>query len=136
MAKRYVVLYELDESGWWVATVDKLPGCLTQGRSIAQARKRIREALAAWLDDEAAAKSAELIDDIDLSKLGQSSIKLVEAVHKERKNLEALKRNVARDQAKAARKLSKAGLSVRDVGEVLGLSHQRVQQLLEQSNAA
>jgi hypothetical protein len=43
----YRVAYERDaNSGWWVATVPELPGCLTQGRTIEQTRKRIREAIA------------------------------------------------------------------------------------------
>jgi predicted RNase H-like HicB family nuclease len=136
MAKRYTVRYELDEDGVWVATIPKLPGCVTQGRSIAQARKRIREALAAYTGDSRMAKAAELVDDIDVRALGGASAELVGKINRERAELESRKRAVTRSTAQAARKLAKAGLSVRDVGELLGLSHQRVQQLLEQPNAA
>lgn len=44
--KVYKVTFERDEDGWWVATATDLPGCRTQGRSIAEARERIREAMA------------------------------------------------------------------------------------------
>ncbi len=47
----YTVRYERDERGWWVARVLGLPGCHTQGRSIAQARERIREALSLLVED-------------------------------------------------------------------------------------
>jgi len=136
MAKRYTVRYELDESGTWVATIPKLPGCITQGRSIAQARRRIREALAAYTGDDRLARSAELVDDVDVGALGRESAQLVGKVLRERAELEARKQSVTRSTAHAARKLARAGLSVRDVGELLGLSHQRVQQLLERPDAA
>ena len=43
--KSYRVAYERDESGWWVATVRGVRGCHTQGRTVDEARRRIREAL-------------------------------------------------------------------------------------------
>src|SRR5687767_2512437 len=43
--KSYRVTYERDPAGWWVAAVREVPGCHTQGRTLAQARRRIREAL-------------------------------------------------------------------------------------------
>jgi predicted RNase H-like HicB family nuclease len=42
---RYTVSYERDaSSGWWVAQVKEVPAAITQGRTIAAARRRIREA--------------------------------------------------------------------------------------------
>jgi predicted RNase H-like HicB family nuclease len=46
----YVVRYERDADDWWFAEVKDVPGCHTQGRTIEQARERIREALQAWFD--------------------------------------------------------------------------------------
>ena len=43
---RYTVRYERDKLGWWVAQVREAPAAITQGRTIAEARRRIREALA------------------------------------------------------------------------------------------
>ena len=42
--KSYRVAYQRDESGWWVATVRGVRGCHTQGRTVDEARRRIREA--------------------------------------------------------------------------------------------
>ena len=60
--KRYRVAYERDESGWWVASVSGVRGCHTQGRTVDEARRRIREALQSFVDDarglEARAASA------------------------------------------------------------------------------
>jgi predicted RNase H-like HicB family nuclease len=62
--KTYTVAYERDEDRLWVASIEALPGCHTQGRTIEQARRRIREALAAYLDDDKAAARARLVDDV------------------------------------------------------------------------
>lgn len=40
-----VVLVE-DEDGWWVAEIPELPGCISQGRSYAEAVENIADA--AW----------------------------------------------------------------------------------------
>ncbi len=50
--KSYRVAYERDDSGWWVvATVRGVRGCHTQGRTVDEARRRIREALDLFVDD-------------------------------------------------------------------------------------
>jgi predicted RNase H-like HicB family nuclease len=134
MKKQYTVQYKRDESGMWVATIPQLPGCITQGRSIAQARRRIRSAFAAYTGSASAAK-VEFIDDVDLRELGESA-KLVKKVLRERAELEARKEAFSRTTAEVARKLASAGLSVRDVGEILDVSHQRVQQLAGMPRAA
>lgn len=131
-AKRYTVRYELDEAGAWNAQLKEIPGVLTHARSIGQARRYIREALALWLDDEAAAEKAELLDDVRVETIGgKNVVSLLSKVQKERRDLETLRATVTKNTEHAAKQLAKAGLSVRDVGELLGLSHQRVQQLLE-----
>ena len=61
--KSYRVAYERDESGWWVATVRGVRGCHTQGRTVDEARRRIREALELFVDD---ARKAPIVDDVKL----------------------------------------------------------------------
>jgi len=46
------VVIEQDEDGWYVATAPDLPGCYTQGKTLEQARNRIREAIQLVLDTE------------------------------------------------------------------------------------
>ena len=48
--KSYRVAYERDESGWWVATVRGVRGCHTQGRTVDEAQRRIREALGLFVE--------------------------------------------------------------------------------------
>jgi hypothetical protein len=49
-------------------TIPSLAGCHTQARTIEQGRERIREALAAWLDDDAVAKKAKIVEDVRLPR--------------------------------------------------------------------
>jgi len=125
----YTVRYERDERGWWLAEVVSVPGCHTQGRSIVQARERIREALGLFVDN---ADKAKLIDDIQLPE----GLHHVVALFIEEKAKAAAQQ--AALQA-AGREMvvmlgSKAKLSMRDVGELVGLSHQRIQQLVKKAN--
>lgn len=40
---------EQDESGYYVAEVPALPGCFSQGQTIAEATENIKEAITGWL---------------------------------------------------------------------------------------
>lgn len=121
----YTVNYERDESSWWVATVVGVDGCHTQGRTINQARKRIREALSLCVDG---AEGATLIDNIILPQPAQE---LLNQIRESRKRLELETGCLKSSTARAARLLTKDfGVGFRDAGELLGLSHQRIQQLL------
>ncbi len=46
----YRVLIEPDEDGVYVAEVPLLPGCISQGRTRAEALENIKEAIAAYLE--------------------------------------------------------------------------------------
>lgn len=121
----YTVRYERDETGWWVATVKEVRGCHTQGRTIAQARRRISEALGLFVDH---ADKADLIDDVVLPANARTLLERVQSTRK-RAEEEAIK--LQSSTAEAAEVLTRdVGVSVRDAGELLGLSHQRVHQLL------
>jgi predicted RNase H-like HicB family nuclease len=127
-AKTYTVTYERDEKGLWVAHVKGIAGCHTQGRTIAQARDRIREALA--LFDEHADK-ARLEDDV---RLPSDVNRLVSAQRSARTKQEAVEAELRALNVKAARALTKqVGLSLRDAGELLGASQESVRQWVEAS---
>lgn len=130
MRKRYTVRYEKDVAGWWIVTVPEVPGCRTQGRSLAESRKRIREALALFVEDTVA-KRAELLDDI---RLPPGTTAVVRQAASARAQLDAVQAKAIKATAVAARALTrKLGLSVRDAADMLGVSHQRVQQLVSHS---
>ncbi len=122
---RYVVHYERDEDGWWVASVRRVRGCHTQGRTLAQAKERIREALGLY-DEQAS--TAILEDEIEFP---DSVKRVVTEYRKHRARIEREQREVQKCAKEAARTLTRRlGIGMRDAGEILGLSHQRVQQLV------
>jgi predicted RNase H-like HicB family nuclease len=123
--KPYRVVFERDESGAWIVSVPGIPGCHTYGRSLGQARRRIREALSLWIDD---AQSAELEEEI---RLPARAMRAVERSHQARRDAEAEREKAATATVAAARTLvEELHLGLRDAADLLGLSHQRVQQLV------
>ena len=122
--KTYTVRYAQDEEGWWVASVPAVKGCHTQGRSIAQARERIREALSLFVRD---AKRAELVEEF---RLPRELDRVVARTRKARMRAEKENTHAREALRAAARAFAKRGVSVRDAGQLLGLSHQRINQLL------
>ena len=110
--KRYTVQYELDEDGWWVATVRGVSGCHTQGRTIRQASERIVEALSSILDADASRYHYN--HDVRLPPAIQALVTAsADSVQK----------------AAAATKAAEKGIGLRDAGHLLGISHARVQQI-------
>ena len=51
--RRFLVVIERDEDGWYVATVPALRGCHTQARTLEELIPRVREAIALCLEVEA-----------------------------------------------------------------------------------
>jgi predicted RNase H-like HicB family nuclease len=124
--KTYTVTYERDDKGFWVARVKGVAGCHTQGRTIAQARDRIREALA--LFDEHA-DEARLEDNV---RLPVDVNRLVSAQRSARSKRAAMEARLSDLNVKAARALTRqVGLSLRDAGELLGASQESVRQWVE-----
>ena len=91
--KAFTVVYKRDATGWWVAQVKEAPAALTQGRTIAEARRRIRQALGLALDSDRAARQAALLDDV---RLPGGARRALRAVAVSRARLEENRRGVAR----------------------------------------
>lgn len=49
---QFKVLIEQDENGVYVASVPELPGCYTQGKTLEEVRKRIREVIELVLESD------------------------------------------------------------------------------------
>ena len=52
MKRKYNILIEKDENGWYVSEVIELPGCHTQAKSIDKLIERTEEAIQAYLETE------------------------------------------------------------------------------------
>src|SRR2546429_5938015 len=98
----YHVTYERDESGWWVATVRGVRGCHTQGRTVDEARRRIREALELFVDD---ARKALIVDDV---KLPGAATRAIRAYATLRKKADEDDRRAARAARRAVRVLRRS----------------------------
>jgi len=59
------VIIEQDETGYYVAEVLALPGCVTQGKTMAEAKANIKEAIVGWLavmNDKAKHRQAQIVE--------------------------------------------------------------------------
>jgi predicted RNase H-like HicB family nuclease len=122
--KTYQVKYERHEEGCWNASVSGIRGCSTQGRTIHEARRRIRAALGEWVTH---AEKAMLVDEV---KLPAHVRRLLGKVQETRERAETEQARAAAVARMAVKKLRRdLGLSVRDAGALLGISGQRVHQL-------
>lgn len=123
--KKYVAVYERDRGGdAWNVRIEGLQGCQTYGRSLRQAQTRIREALAVWLDREP--------DELTIEDQLPATLTSVAAqVARARRDAERAGEKAQQRTNEAVKKLTGLGLSRRDAADVLGMSHQRIQQLVD-----
>jgi predicted RNase H-like HicB family nuclease len=117
------VVFERDETGAWVAWVPSVPGCHTYGWSISQTSSRLRDALALWRADAPTARPEfRLPPDVQES---------IVAAQRSARRAEAAVDHANAALAATVTVLARARFSRRDTAVLLGISHQRVQQILE-----
>jgi predicted RNase H-like HicB family nuclease len=124
MAATYQVELERDEREWWVASVPAVPGVHTQGRSIAQAMNRIREALSLWVDE---AERANLIPSVHLSAAARVTVRRASSARERAERAEEEALDTLRDAIRELKQ--RESLSTRDIATLLDLSPSRVDQL-------
>ncbi|MGH9027965.1 MAG: type II toxin-antitoxin system HicB family antitoxin [Acidimicrobiia bacterium] len=120
----YRVDVERDEAGYWIADAPEVSGAHTFARRLDQIPERLAEAIAVALD----------VGDVDVKLDVHLSPELEEAVsgaHASRQAAELAANNARDATRRAARVLLAAHFSRRDAGALLGISHQRVDQLLK-----
>lgn len=61
MTREFSVIIELDEEGYYVASVPELQGCHTQAKSLDKLMERVREAIALCLEVEEDSPSNQFI---------------------------------------------------------------------------
>lgn len=57
---QFKVLIEQDEDGLYVTSVPELPGCYTQGKTLEEARRRVKEVIELVLESEKDIKKEKL----------------------------------------------------------------------------
>lgn len=133
----FKVLYEPDETGWH-ASVPAVPGCRTWGRSLSAARRAVREALSTCVDvlgKDAGrlARDAPLVEEFRLPPAVSRSVEDYRAARLASERMSAALQSAVREAAVAL--TQGGGVSLRDAGELLGLSHERVNQVLHSKAA-
>jgi DNA-binding GntR family transcriptional regulator len=127
---RYRVAYTR-EGPHWVAQVED-PDISTYGRNLAAAKAHAREAIATYLE-------VDRVDDADLDeevRLGGEFHQAIAGLVARRRLVEQLEDQVTDQTRRFALRLVQEGFSTRDAGEILGISHQRVAQVVKQDRRA
>lgn len=110
--------------GWWVITSDQVRGLVSQARRLDQVEAQVRDALALLPESGLDPDEVEIKVDPVMSEM--------EAAHHARalaENARLAQSEASEAMRAAARRLANSGLTMRDVGTVLGISFQRAQKL-------
>ncbi|MGH9046284.1 MAG: type II toxin-antitoxin system HicB family antitoxin [Acidimicrobiales bacterium] len=126
---KYHATFTLDPSGQWLVELDELSQVHTFGRTLGKAREYLLDALALWLNEPVATVKDRVI--FRPPALPEEIERTVEMALAEREIAEAATRVAAELTQQASIQLvTDARMSMRDAADILGLSHQRVQQLV------
>lgn len=130
MATRTYTVTATRSDGWWVLEAPEVPGAVSQVRRLDQAQDMAREAIALLLD-----LPEEGIEVRIEPRLDDEVREVVDRARESREEV-AVVQLKARDAVLAAvQQLRARGLSVRDIGELLGVSHQRAAKLDHEARA-
>lgn len=122
--KTYKAMFRPDDNGWWFIDVPELPGCHSQARTIASGRDHVREAISLVANVDLDTFGVEV--DYELPKAQQAAI--AKARRARERAAEAAQ---ATEAAVRALQQGSAKLGVRDVAELVGVSFQRVAQIMK-----
>jgi predicted RNase H-like HicB family nuclease len=130
----WTVRYDYDPKARAWSAVSDPPRVASWGRTLAQARACVREAIELHLD----LPDSQSLDDIGVVVQDQVIVPGVEAsevasLQERRVRSELLRSEVARDTERLVSRLLEQGLSTRDAGTVVGVSGGRVSQYRKQT---
>ena len=122
---RYTATFRFDGRGWICQFAD--PDIATFGRTLAAARVHAASLLAVHLEvDDLTAAGVAIAEEVRLPAGVEVE---VDSLRRRRAEAEDLREQVAVATREAAAKLRAAGLSTRDVGDLVGVSAARIGQL-------
>lgn len=122
------------DGDWWSLVADDVGGrdVASQCRRLEQADSAIREAIALVLDVEQGAFEVQIDPEVEGMPVSEETLELLEL----RRQLAHLGERSRRGTPKAVGELRSAGLTVRDVAELLGVTPSRVSQIEKQRKLA
>jgi DNA-directed RNA polymerase specialized sigma subunit len=122
------------EADWWSLIAVDVEGreVASQSRRLDQAEAAIREAIALVLDVEADAFDVDITPDLSHVEVSGGTLEALEL----RRDLADLADRARRQTPAAVAELRQAGLTVRDVAQLLGVTPSRVSQIEKQAALA
>ena len=123
MRQRYHVRAERD-GRFWHFRVAEAPGIIGQALRLDQLDEGARDMIGLWFEVPDASFDIDVVVD-----RGPEVDRLVREITRSRAEADASRRRTAETIREAVRDLRAKGLTIRDVGQLLGVSHQRVAQL-------
>ncbi|HZT95839.1 MAG TPA: type II toxin-antitoxin system HicB family antitoxin [Chloroflexota bacterium] len=126
--KWYTARYTL-EDGYWLVEIDEIPQVHSFARTLESAQSNIRDALGLWLHAPDPG-SIQIHDEI--TGLPPDVSQAIVEADRSRKRAAELSARAQELTAHAAETLvGTLGLSIRDAGRILKISHQRVHQIVQ-----
>ncbi|MDH6676896.1 hypothetical protein M2284_001094 [Rhodococcus sp. LBL1] len=126
MSKNYDVTVTRD-GRWWMVGVPAIDG-LTQARRLSEVEEMARELIA--LETGASLGDVAVNVHVQLDESGEDLARRAAEIKAVRMEAEAAEARALADSQRLAQELAAANIPVRDIGALLGLSYQRVSQLV------
>lgn len=105
---------------WWAIEVPDHPGVFTQARRLEQVQAMAADALSAWLEERVSP------EDIEVETHADSDVEsAITAAQEARSRAEKARADASTATRQAVARALKAGLPLRDIGRMLGVTHQR-----------
>jgi predicted RNase H-like HicB family nuclease len=125
LARTYTARLSRESDGTWSVELDEEPRVHTWGRSVSESLQRMREATALWFEC-----TEEEIELTPVADLRAEVMRAVSSARDARENARVAEERAADLTRRAANALVDSGLPLRDSAALLGISHQRVHQLV------
>lgn len=122
--QQFLVTAERGTGNWWVLEAPEV-GAVSQVRRLDQAAGEMREAIAFL-----AKVPEDCIEIIIKPRLSPSYTQLANEAYEERKRAEAATQRATELTRQAALQLRKEGLTLREIGQIMGISFQRASQIV------
>ncbi len=119
-----------DETGVWIARVPDLAGVHSNAKRLDQVALRLAEAISLALETDVTADEIVLVIDYQHLGLATADSSAVQAAAVARAAMHEAQRRAEEASLAAVHTLASHGFTLRDIGTLVGLSHQRIHQLV------
>ena len=116
------------DNGWWVVQLREDPGVLTQARRLDQIPETVRDALVLFPDLEPDPGQATIVVEVTDDNEAKAAL-----ARDKTKAAQTMRDEATQLMRQTVHELSEGGLSLMDIGTLLGVSYARAQQLPRES---